>query len=79
MPPVFVTRVFKRHSHCVCCVSSSVRPPQVTSPLPPLTLEQAGAFCVCLSAAWGTHVGAAAWWATASQVSKTAPTGEFSE
>ena len=42
-----------------------------------MSLEAAGAFCVCLSNAWTSHVATSAYWVAASQVSKTAPTGEY--
>jgi predicted ribosome quality control (RQC) complex YloA/Tae2 family protein len=32
---------------------------------------------VCLSQAWTAHIITSAWWVNASQVSKTAPTGEY--
>ena len=46
-------------------------------PLPPLSLTQAGHFCVCLSSAWAAHATTSAWWVPAAAVSKTAPTGEY--
>ena len=46
-------------------------------PLPVESLRQAGAMTVCRSAAWSAKVIAGAWWVHASQVSKTAPTGEY--
>jgi predicted ribosome quality control (RQC) complex YloA/Tae2 family protein len=51
--------------------------PVAADQLPPLSLEQAGAFCVCLSSAWASNAPSSAWWVHASQVSKTAPTGEY--
>jgi predicted ribosome quality control (RQC) complex YloA/Tae2 family protein len=39
-------------------------------PLLKLSLEQAGAFCVCLSAAWAAHTTTSAWWVYADQVSR---------
>uniref|UniRef100_A0A1D2A0E9 Nuclear export mediator factor NEMF n=1 Tax=Auxenochlorella protothecoides TaxID=3075 RepID=A0A1D2A0E9_AUXPR len=46
-------------------------------PIPPLTLAQAGAGCVCRSAAWNSKVVTSAWWVHPEQVSQTAPTGEY--
>ena len=47
------------------------------STLPAESLRQAGAMAVARSAAWGAKVIAGAWWVHASQVSKTAPSGEY--
>ena len=47
------------------------------APIPPSTLSQAGALCVCTSSAWDSKAVMAAWWVNADQVSKTAPTGEY--
>lgn len=49
----------------------------MTKPIPPLTLFQAGQACVCRSAAWSAKIVASAWWVHPEQVSKTAPTGEY--
>ncbi|XP_039283383.1 nuclear export mediator factor NEMF homolog isoform X3 [Nilaparvata lugens] len=46
-------------------------------PVPPKTLNEAGAMAVCYSAAWEAKVVTNAWWVYAHQVSKTAPTGEY--
>ncbi|GJP46211.1 hypothetical protein CLOM_g5521 [Closterium sp. NIES-68] len=51
--------------------------PHGFAPIPPLTLAQAGAATVCLSAAWDSKVVTSAWWVHPHQVSKTAPTGEY--
>jgi hypothetical protein len=45
--------------------------------LPPVSLIQAGQYCICLSTAWQAHATTAAWWVPASAVSKTAPSGEY--
>jgi predicted ribosome quality control (RQC) complex YloA/Tae2 family protein len=45
--------------------------------IPPITLAQAGSFCVSHSAAWKNKVMQGAYWVYANQVSKTAPTGEY--
>ncbi|KAH8434124.1 putative DUF814 domain protein [Aspergillus melleus] len=53
------------------------------SPIPPSTLSQAGNLCVATSNAWESKAVMSAYWAHASQVTKTAeaggllPTGEF--
>jgi len=46
-------------------------------PIPPKTLVEAGQAAVCYSAAWDSKVVASAYWVEASQVSKTAPSGEY--
>jgi predicted ribosome quality control (RQC) complex YloA/Tae2 family protein len=46
-------------------------------PIPPRTLLEAGTLSVCHSAAWKNRVLTSAWWVEESQVSKTAPTGEY--
>lgn len=45
--------------------------------IPPNTLNQAGTLSVCCSRAWEAKIVASAYWVYASQVSKTAPTGEY--
>jgi len=45
--------------------------------IPPLTLSQAGCFAMCRSNAWESKIVTSAWWVRASQVSKSAPTGEY--
>ncbi|KAJ2108613.1 hypothetical protein GGI16_001061 [Coemansia sp. S142-1] len=45
--------------------------------IPPSTLFQAGIMSVCQSRAWDAKIVTSAWWVEASQVSKTAPTGEY--
>ncbi|GLV42259.1 Caliban [Carabus blaptoides fortunei] len=46
-------------------------------PVPPKTLNEAGTMAICYSVAWEAKVVTSAWWVNASQVSKTAPTGEY--
>ena len=46
-------------------------------PIAPLTLEEAGCFCMCNSSAWASRTVTSAWWVHKEQVSKTAPTGEY--
>lgn len=43
----------------------------------PIALHEAGCACVCRSAAWRAKMVTSAWWVHATQVSKTAPTGEY--
>ncbi|KAI0467386.1 hypothetical protein F4859DRAFT_241801 [Xylaria cf. heliscus] len=47
------------------------------APIPPSTLAQAGSLSVCSSSAWDSKASMSAWWVTADQISKSAPTGEF--
>jgi len=47
------------------------------SPLPPLTLQQAGNFSICQSSAWKNKVVTSAYWVHDDQVSKTARSGEY--
>ncbi|XP_071413272.1 ribosome quality control complex subunit NEMF isoform X2 [Pithys albifrons albifrons] len=46
-------------------------------PVPPRTLTEAGTMALCYSAAWDARVVTSAWWVSHSQVSKTAPSGEY--
>lgn len=46
-------------------------------PVPPKTLNEAGHMAVCYSAAWDGRVVTSAWYVESSQVSKSAPTGEY--
>ncbi|KNG89470.1 hypothetical protein ANOM_002254 [Aspergillus nomiae NRRL 13137] len=45
------------------------------APIPPSTLSQAGNLCVATSSAWDSKAVMSAWWAQASQISKTAEAG----
>ena len=56
-----------------CIVRNIVHP----LPIAPLTLEEAGHFCMCNSSAWESRTVTSAWWVHKEQVSKTAPTGEY--
>lgn len=47
------------------------------APIPPSTLSQAGTMAVCTSSAWDSKAGMSAYWVTAEQVSKSAPSGEY--
>ena len=47
------------------------------SGIPALSLSQAGQFSLCHSSAWHSKIVTSAWWVSADQVSKTAPTGEY--
>ncbi|XP_023241900.1 nuclear export mediator factor NEMF-like [Centruroides sculpturatus] len=46
-------------------------------PIPPKTLNEAGAMAICYSAAWNEKIVTSAWWVYHHQVTKTAPTGEY--
>eukprot|EP00095_Tigriopus_kingsejongensis_P007506 maker-scaffold103_size370364-snap-gene-0.17 protein:Tk07506 transcript:maker-scaffold103_size370364-snap-gene-0.17-mRNA-1 annotation:"serologically defined colon cancer antigen 1-like protein" len=46
-------------------------------PVPPKTLNEAGQMASCYSVAWENKVVISAWWVASSQVSKTAPSGEY--
>lgn len=48
-----------------------------TDPIPETTLAQAGTMSVVQSKAWDSKIVTSAWWVSASQVSKTAPSGEY--
>jgi len=57
--------------------SCIVRSPRPGVTIPPETLRQAGAMTVSMSSAWTAKIVTSAWWVSADQVSKTAPTGEY--
>jgi hypothetical protein len=46
-------------------------------PVAPKTLNEAGQMAVCFSAAWDSKVVTSAYYVESSQVSKSAPTGEY--
>ena len=48
-----------------------------TKPISPFALQEAGTMTCCRSNAWTNKVVTSAWWVFGSQVSKTAPSGEF--
>lgn len=48
-----------------------------SDPIPPTTLLQAGTMSVVQSKAWDSKIVTSAWWVSADQVSKTAPSGEY--
>lgn len=59
-------------------VKNQKRPGQSShAEIPRMTLEQAGTFAMCRSAAWDAKIVTSAWWVRASQVSKTAPSGLY--
>ena len=55
--------------------SSVIVKNHTTSPVPPLTLSQAGSMTICRSAAWKDKITVEAYWVNPEQVSKSAPTG----
>ena len=63
--------------HGAATVIIKNKPMTPEAPIPPTTLSQAGHLAVCTSSAWDSKAGMSAWWVTADQVSKTAPTGEY--
>ena len=52
-------------------------PDTPNAPIPPSTLSQAASLCVATSTAWDSKAMMAAWWVSASQVSKTSPSGDY--
>jgi predicted ribosome quality control (RQC) complex YloA/Tae2 family protein len=52
-------------------------PDTPNAPIPPSTLSQAASLCVATSTAWDSKAMMAAWWVSASQVSKTSPNGDY--
>lgn len=56
------------------CIVKNV---DATQPVSPVTLHEVGHVAICHSAAWTAKVVTSAWWVHASQVSKTAPSGEY--
>ncbi|KAI0509583.1 hypothetical protein F5B22DRAFT_648815 [Xylaria bambusicola] len=63
--------------HGAASVIIKNNPSTPDAPIPPSTLSQAGSVSVCSSSAWDSKASMSAWWVTADQVSKSAPTGEF--
>lgn len=63
--------------HGAASVIIKNNPSTPDAPIPPSTLSQAGSLAVCSSSAWDSKASMSAWWVTADQVSKSAPTGEF--
>ncbi|XP_052768636.1 ribosome quality control complex subunit NEMF-like [Mya arenaria] len=57
--------------------SSCIIKNHTSEPVPPKTLNEAGTMAICNSAAWDAKVVTSAWWVNPSQVSKTAPSGEY--
>jgi predicted ribosome quality control (RQC) complex YloA/Tae2 family protein len=65
------------HGAASCVVRSPMTSTEPAAGIPPRSLVEAGAFAVCRSAAWKAGTAASAWWVEASQVSKSAPSGEY--
>ena len=63
--------------HGAASVVIKNKPGMSESPVPPSTLSQAGTLAVATSSAWDSKAVMSAWWVDATQVSKTAPTGEI--
>lgn len=63
---------------CSVIVKSQKRPgSSISAEIPRMTLEQAGTFAMCRSAAWESKIVTSAWWVRATQVSKTTPSGAY--
>ena len=63
--------------HGAASVVIKNKPGMSESPVPPSTLSQAGTLAIATSSAWDSKAIMSAWWVDATQVSKTAPTGEI--
>lgn len=57
--------------------NKTITPNNTVNVISPLALQEAGIMTVCRSRAWASKVVTSAWWVHASQVSKTAPSGEY--
>ncbi|KAI8921026.1 hypothetical protein DFJ77DRAFT_448289 [Powellomyces hirtus] len=58
-------------------IIKNISDPDAPPAIPPTTLHQAGTMSVCQSRAWDAKIVTSAWWVDDTQVSKTAPTGEY--
>ncbi|KAJ3163711.1 hypothetical protein HDU86_000305 [Geranomyces michiganensis] len=58
-------------------IIKNIADPDAPPAIPPTTLHQAGTMSVCMSRAWDAKIVTSAWWVDDTQVSKTAPTGEY--
>ncbi|KAJ3176325.1 hypothetical protein HDU87_005367 [Geranomyces variabilis] len=58
-------------------IVKNIADPDAPRVVPPTTLHQAGTMSVCMSRAWDAKIVTSAWWVDDTQVSKTAPTGEY--
>jgi predicted ribosome quality control (RQC) complex YloA/Tae2 family protein len=65
------------HGASSCIVRAKLDHDSKPLPLSPFALQEAGTMTICRSGAWTVKVVMSAWWVHASQVSKTAPTGEY--
>jgi len=65
------------HGAASVIVKNKPRVDGVAKPLPPLTLSEAGNYAICMSSGWDSKILTSAWWVSAAQVSKHAPTGEY--
>ncbi|KAI8066316.1 fibronectin-binding protein A N-terminus-domain-containing protein [Gongronella butleri] len=63
--------------HGAASVVVKNKPDMADQPIPPSTLYQAGVMSVCQSKAWDAKIVTSAYWVHPSQVSKSAPTGEY--
>ena len=66
------------HGASSCIVRCKVdKDTQQPLPISPFALQEAGTMTICRSGAWAVKVVTSAWWVHSSQVSKTAPSGEY--
>lgn len=65
------------HADVHGAASCIIKNPTENLIIPPITLLEAGRMSVCRSTAWDSKLVTSAWWVYRSQVSKTAPTGEY--
>ncbi len=50
---------------------------QSSIPVSPISIQEAALFCIARSKAWENKIMTSAYWVHSSQVSKTAPSGEY--
>lgn len=65
------------HGASSCIVRCKTDQESRPIPISPFALQEAGTMTICRSGAWAVKVVTSAWWVHSSQVSKTAPTGEY--
>jgi len=65
------------HGASSCIVRCKIGKDSNPLPISPFALQEAGTMTICRSGAWAVKVVTSAWWVHASQVSKTAPSGEY--
>ncbi|KAH9253387.1 hypothetical protein BASA81_008738 [Batrachochytrium salamandrivorans] len=65
------------HGATTCIVRNPFPGQASAQSIPVDSMRQAGVFCICHSQAWQAKLITSAWWVEASQVSRTAPSGEY--